>query len=398
MNYDLFILAVNIAAIAIMIILAALLLIATRFKGENGYAAAIIVLTTVPVYLYNVCRSVQWYEAAICLAPFSFSINTTLMPLLWLFVKRNFDSSFRLRAIHLLHFVPFALSLATILIYLFTLAPAHRFDFMIVENGGSDSWIGTINSLVVFCQMFAYFTVIFIYLQRIRHYIATNDSNADYLGKKWIQTFMILMAVLFTIVFVAYTLFPRTDSWLIQILNVIAMSYLTCNSLSAANNPTGQTAVPTAANTSATTTAESVSNDEENQPRHETQSDDRAQIELYAKRVVEWLRETEAYTQSNLTLHDVAHATGISSKNLSRAINTVLGRNFFDLINSMRIEKAKPLLRNKIALNLTVDAIAAQCGFNSRATFSSAFKKCVGTNTSKWLSGGAKEPNEPKEL
>ena len=89
-----------------MIILAALLLIATRFKGENGYAAAIIVLTTVPVYLYNVCRSVEWYEAALCLAPFSFSINTTLMPLLWLFVKRNFDSSFRLRAIHLLHFVP----------------------------------------------------------------------------------------------------------------------------------------------------------------------------------------------------------------------------------------------------------------------------------------------------
>ena len=56
MGYDDFILTVNSSSIIILLGMAAVLLAATRFRGENGYAAAIIVLPNVPVYLYNMSR------------------------------------------------------------------------------------------------------------------------------------------------------------------------------------------------------------------------------------------------------------------------------------------------------------------------------------------------------
>jgi AraC-like DNA-binding protein len=66
--------------------------------------------------------------------------------------------------------------------------------------------------------------------------------------------------------------------------------------------------------------------------------------------------------------------TGISSRYISAAINGYLRKNFFDLVNEMRIEEAK---KNLLSLddNYTVESIAGKCGFRSRSAFFAAFKK-----------------------
>ena len=81
----------------------------------------------------------------------------------------------------------------------------------------------------------------------------------------------------------------------------------------------------------------------------------------------------------------MAKATGLSSKNLSRAINTVLEKSFFDLVNGLRVEKSKALLLAKKERGYTLDTIAEECGFNSRFTFNAAFKRATGLTTSEWL-------------
>ena len=54
MGYSEFILIVNAASVIILLVMALLLCLAARFKGESSYAAMIIVVSTVPVYIYNV--------------------------------------------------------------------------------------------------------------------------------------------------------------------------------------------------------------------------------------------------------------------------------------------------------------------------------------------------------
>ncbi len=117
----------------------------------------------------------------------------------------------------------------------------------------------------------------------------------------------------------------------------------------------------------------------------DNQKDDVEQLQKYARRVEEYLYTSEAYVNPNLSLKEVANATGISTNNLSKSINATLGKNFFDLVNGYRVEKSKALLLVKKEKGLTIETIAEQCGFNSRVTFNNAFKKIIGMTTTNWV-------------
>ena len=69
---------------------------------------------------------------------------------------------------------------------------------------------------------------------------------------------------------------------------------------------------------------------------------------------------------------------------LSQVINTSLGQNFYNLINSYRVEEAKQQLSASDKQNQTILAIAYDVGFNSKSVFNKAFKKFTGTTPSKY--------------
>ena len=52
-----------------------------------------------------------------------------------------------------------------------------------------------------------------------------------------------------------------------------------------------------------------------------------------------------------------------------------MGRNFYDLINRMRIEEAKKMLREMAATNsrLMIEEVGVQSGFRSRSVFFTRF-------------------------
>lgn len=376
MGYSEFIAIVNASAILVLALLAALLLGATKFRGENAYVAAIIVLTTIPVYSYNLCRSEEWYDAALWFAPFSFSVNTMLMPLLWLFTYRNFNARFKFHPARLLHFLPSAGCLVIYLVYILSLPSAERFDFMIHENTGDDMWLGDLNTAVVFTQMFAYFTIIFVYLHRARKIIRENFSEAEWLSKLWIRKFMMLCAGLFLVVFVCYILWPRTDAWLFQVLNVAAMGYLVFHAMQTAKVPPTRTL----SEMPVEMVQQPANNECDNNCTVDTE-----QLRRYADAVIDYLKTSEAYLNPDLTLQDMVKATGITYNNISQSINSVKKKNFFELVNKMRIEKSKKLLLDYKENNLTIDIVASKCGFNTSRTFYNAFKKCEGITPSQWL-------------
>ena len=386
MGYDEFVLIVNVASVIILLVMALLLCLAARFKGESSYAAMIIVVSTVPVYIYNVCRSLELYEVAICFAPIAFSVNLMLMPLLWLLVQRGFNPYFRLTPLRLLHFLPAVLSLILFCVSVFSLPQSQRYDFMINENMGDDTWLGDVNYTMVLLQLVGYFYAIFRHLRRVKHFVRSHYSAAELQRKVWIPRFIGLFAAMFVVVMVCYALWPRTDAWLLQLLTVIIMGYLLYAELAIAlfERYRKDTVTTTVA---AEAEAEFIYTEVKSQPQPEADNgkEEMQKLEQYAHQVEEYLRTSEVYVNPNLSLKDVATATGISSKNLSKSINATLGKNFFDLVNGFRIEKSKALLMSKKEKGLTLETIAEQCGFNSRITFNNAFKKVIGVTTTEWL-------------
>lgn len=119
MEYSEFILIVNIASVIILLVMALLLCLAARFKSESSYATMIILVSTVPIYVYNILRSLEFYEVAVFFAPISFSVNLTLMPFLWLLVQRGFNPYYKFTTRQMLHFLPAALSMIVFCVSLF---------------------------------------------------------------------------------------------------------------------------------------------------------------------------------------------------------------------------------------------------------------------------------------
>ena len=366
MEYNDFVLIVNSSSIIILLVLALILLTATRFRGENGYAAAIIVLPNVPVYLYNMSRMLGWHDFALFMLPVSYSVNTLLMPLLWLFAKKNFDTSFRLRLSHLLHLLPALVCLVLSL----ALSPEQRLDSIRHEMSGDDTWIGDINTAIVFVQMVVYFAVIFRFLHNKRKLIRETMSEAEWVQKEWIPVFEYLFAALFVIVMICYAVWPRTDAWLIQILNVIAMSYLVYNTIAHPVMPMQKVVDDVVPETAYTPAVPFM---------------DELQMKDVCERASAYMHESKAYLRPDVSLALFAKELNISPRTLSRSINGSLGCNFFEFVNRMRIEEAKCRLLKMNATGFSVDGVYTECGFRSRSTFYMVFKKMTGKTPAAWL-------------
>ncbi|QIE59638.1 AraC family transcriptional regulator [Rasiella rasia] len=102
------------------------------------------------------------------------------------------------------------------------------------------------------------------------------------------------------------------------------------------------------------------------------------------KELLSLMRIEQPYLDGNLRLDDLAQQLNISRHHMSQIINEHFDTNFFDFVNSYRIETAKKLLENDDTKTIT-DVIYAS-GFNNRVSFYKAFKRHTGATPSTYKS------------
>ena len=104
--------------------------------------------------------------------------------------------------------------------------------------------------------------------------------------------------------------------------------------------------------------------------------------EAYVASLRKIVEEEQLYTDSTLTLNQLAERLDISPHNLSEIINTRLGQNFFDFVNAYRLEAVKRDLADPQKAHFTILALALDAGFNSKTAFNGIFKKHTGMTPS----------------
>lgn len=86
----------------------------------------------------------------------------------------------------------------------------------------------------------------------------------------------------------------------------------------------------------------------------------------------------QPFLKGNLTIQDVANAIEVPRHYLTQVINEQLNMNFYSFVNNYRLEEFKKRIIDKKYDNLTILAIAYDCGFNSKSTFNTFFKQNTG--------------------
>lgn len=106
----------------------------------------------------------------------------------------------------------------------------------------------------------------------------------------------------------------------------------------------------------------------------------------YHKQLVRLMETDKPYLEPKLTLSNLADELDISANHLSQVINQCEGKNFFDFVNSYRVEEYKERAADPAYQNFSILAIALDSGFNSKSSFNQVFKKFTGKTPSQYLS------------
>ncbi|RPH29036.1 MAG: AraC family transcriptional regulator [Bacteroidales bacterium] len=92
-------------------------------------------------------------------------------------------------------------------------------------------------------------------------------------------------------------------------------------------------------------------------------------------RLLNYMENEKPYLNCALDLRMLSVEVNTSPHKLSQVINTSLNKNFFEFVNEYRVNEAKYYLKNKQFTCEKIMNIAFDCGFNSKSSFFSIFKK-----------------------
>lgn len=99
-------------------------------------------------------------------------------------------------------------------------------------------------------------------------------------------------------------------------------------------------------------------------------------------RLSQLMEEDQLFLENNLSLSDLAKDCGASNHHVSQVLNENLGKSYVEYINSFRVAYAKEELLAK--QHLKIEEVAELCGYNSKSTFNTAFKKTTGLTPSEF--------------
>jgi len=92
---------------------------------------------------------------------------------------------------------------------------------------------------------------------------------------------------------------------------------------------------------------------------------------------LELLNERKLFLDEDITVTNFAKELEMPTHHLAYFLNQHYGLSFTAYKNKLRMQHAKKLIGKGFLVNNTMDALASECGFASRSSFSKVFKNAT---------------------
>ena len=284
-------------------------------------------------------------------------------PLLLLYVRSITEENFQLKRIHLLHLTPM---LAAVLVI-------SSFDIDInslkLDTFGMDALLyQVIDSLWYSLKIIplGYFIAATFTVWHYHKTLRQQHSDVNETALWWLYylTLGFVVAGVWTLSLSILAYFYRlpfgvTDNYLNFIL-LIALFYY---SISHAQH--------------LTTTKE---DEEFEDPKESTAPVDTKPLDSTISKIMDGIVTQKLYLNQSLNVEQFSAKIGVPYRDVSFAINKAFGTNFFEFINSYRIEESKRYLADEKYKDMTIMDILLESGFNSKSAFQRFFKRLTGTS------------------
>ncbi len=289
------------------------------------------------------------------------------------------------------HFLPAITDYLLLAIFLFPL-PLERIVELFINYGQGFEVYNNIHSIVILISGIGYIIGSQILLTKHKKKIRNEFSNIDGINLNWLRVLIYgLTAIYITVLLneVSFKFGFRSEI-LIYIVAVVFIAVLGYFGIK-------QTSVFVDQSRSFQNNPEDIKNKIPAPHVKSEQKKENEAVVRYAKSglnkdkaqklktEIEKAMEVEKlYTNSDLSLNELANKFSIHSNYLSQVINEQFDKNFYDFINTYRLEEFKGMMANPRSKNFTLLSLALDSGFSSKSSFNRYFKKSTGKTPSQY--------------
>jgi len=364
----------------------------------------LVVIATVHAYLfavlllYNKRKSTKILGVYMLLTFFSYAINTNmymfkiyyfnylfyylipflslvLMPVMYLYVRYLTSETFIVNKKSALHFLP-ALAWFSVVFYMIMQTPSEIRHNIIreIDKESMDYYrirhLFFITNALIFLQVFVYSIKMLYHLLRHKRALEKVYSYKDLISLNWL---MVFVSVFFAYYLFELIIFVSTD---LPVNIAVYFSVITFHVFFVGIMGLKQREVYVKPDVSIKFKKEEKNDYEEQHKKHAGVSEDMKQT--IALQIREAMEVKQIYLNQELSLYDLANELNVNKNYLSHIINDSFEMNFFNYINTYRIEHAKKMLLDEAYENFSIEGIAQSSGFKTRNVFYPIFKKMVG--------------------
>lgn len=115
-------------------------------------------------------------------------------------------------------------------------------------------------------------------------------------------------------------------------------------------------------------------NDDESDERYKQSLLSPARKMVIKNKIINYFLNERPYLDPDLSMNILSEKLGIQKHYITEVLNTEIGKNFFQFVNEYRINAVKEKLADPKSL-FSIEAIGYECGFSSKSSFFTVFKK-----------------------
>jgi len=386
------------------------------FWGGNRQASfsrqimALFQLLMALYFTFNFLYSVNAYTVIVYVYPLILPVILLFIPVFYLYMLSITTPGFKFSKSETYHFIPAALIALLNIPYLFASAD-EKANFVTQGNGMLNNAmfeyliaIYMVGIFVIFTlQLLLYSVKAFALYKRYKTYIENRFSYTENINIDWILLLLICFVIFFVFNDILYVVGFR-QNYITQVIYNVSMLSITFyvgyrgllqKEILKSDIPDRVATFSKISNNDITTDNELITNiigtnkneellsatktlKDENFKKYSgsTLSEDQ-KISLISK--LEHLIQVEKiFINEKLSIEDIAIKLDTNSKYISQIINETFNKNFYNYINSYRIEEAKLMLKSELSDKYSILGIAQSVGFVSKSTFNVAFKRITG--------------------
>ena len=268
-----------------------------------------------------------------------------------------------------LHFIP--LFIINLFIYCFFIYQNEKVD----STNATVLLFSTVVTYIFWIQMFTYLILSFIKIQKYQQQLKLFASTTSTIDLQWLKKFLIGIGVLLFF-WILDTFIGNIDpSWLVEISSLIGIFMIGYYSIM-------QERIFPLTEAERDEIIEIIEGEKGLEKKLKLSPEE---LETLKVILLSKMATDKLYLDDSLSLPKLAKYLDTNVHKLSHLLNEEIGQNFFQFVNSYRVEEAKRLLLNDNSKQLNMVGIAFEAGFNSKSTFNLAFKKALGISPSEFL-------------